>query len=112
LSDVIAKCQITSNPQSYILWTNEVDLEQEINNRLVDSINLYLGDAQSQQLNLGDLDWTCRLTIKEWGRRDEDRAINMGDNVLPALYQERQKAVEKLKRLREKISPGVDAPQG
>lgn len=112
LSDVIAKVQINAQPQSYLLWTNMIDLEQEINNRLVDSINLYLGDAQSQELNLGGLDWTCRLTIKEWGRRDEDRAINMGDNVLPALFQERQKALDKLKRLREKISPGVDAPQG
>lgn len=115
LSDVIAKCQIIAQPQSYIIWRNEVDLEQQVNNRLIDSINLYLGDAQSQELNLGGLDWTCRLTIKEWGMTGAEKANlakNMGDVIIPTLLQERQKAVDKLKRLRDKLSPPVvDATQ-
>jgi hypothetical protein len=108
LSNVIAKVQINSQPQSYIIWKNEVDLEQEINNRLIDSINLYLGDAQSQELDLGGLDWTCRLTIKEWATTDkesDDMAKNMGNTMLPELLNQRQKALDKLKRLRDKISP-------
>ncbi len=117
LSDVIAKVQINAQPQSYIVWSNMIDLEQEVNNRLIDSINLYLGDAQSQELDLGGLDWTCRLTIKEWvmtGKESDDLAKNMGgDTMLPELFQQRQKAIEKLKRLRDKISPAVvDASQG
>lgn len=118
LSNVIAKVQINSLPQSYIVWANILDLEQEINNRLIDSINLYLGDAQSQELNLGGLDWTCRLTIKEWGMKGsetENFAKNMGGReVLPALLQEREKALAKLKRLRDKISTPLveDASQG
>jgi hypothetical protein len=118
LTDVIAKVPINSQPQSYLLWTNMVDLENEINNRLVDSINLYLGDAQSPELDLGGLDWTCRLTIKEWGmtgKESDDMAKNMGGDVmLPELYNQRQKALDKLKRLRDKISSTVveDAPKG
>jgi hypothetical protein len=118
LTDVIAKVPINSQPQSYLLWTNMVDLENEINNRLIDSINLYLGDAQTSELDLGGLDWTCRLTIKEWamtGRESDDMAKNMGGaTMLPELYNQRQKAIEKLKRLRDKISPPVveDAPKG
>lgn len=115
LSDVIAKVQINAQPQSYIVWSNMIDLEQEVNNRLIDSINLYLGDAQSQELDLGGLDWTCRLTIKEWamtGKESDDLAKNMGgDTMLPELLQQRQKALDKLKRLRDKISPVVDASQ-
>jgi hypothetical protein len=110
-SDVIAKVQINAQPQGYIIWKNEVDLEQEINNRLIDSINLYLGDSQSTELDLGGLDWTCRLTIKEWavsGKESDDLAKNMGgDTMLPELFQQRQKALDKLKRLRDKISPPV-----
>ena len=118
LTDVIAKVPINAQPQSYLLWTNMVDLENEINNRLIDSINLYLGDAQTSELDLGGLDWTCRLTIKEWamtGRESDDMAKNMGGSTtLPELYNQRQKAVEKLKRLRDKISPPVleDATKG
>lgn len=116
LSDVIAKVQINAQPQSYIVWANILDLEQEVNNRLIDSINLYLGDAQSQELDLGGLDWTCRLTIKEHGMKGSetnDIAKNMGGDILPALFQEREKALAKLKRLRDKISPVVeDASKG
>ena len=117
LTNVIAKVPINAQPQSYILWTNMVDLENEINNRLIDSVNLYLGDAQTSELDLGGLDWTCRLTIKEWaitGKESDDMAKNMGGDMLPELYNQRQKAVEKLKRLRDKISPPVveDAQKG
>jgi hypothetical protein len=117
LTNVVAKVPINSQPQSYILWTNMVDLENEINNRLIDSINLSLGDAQTSELDLGGLDWTCRLTIKEWamtGKESDDMAKNMGgDTMLPELFQQREKALAKLKRLREKISPVViDASQG
>lgn len=116
LTDIIAKVPINAQPQSYLLWTNTVDLENEINNRLIDSINLYLGDALNTELDLGGLEWTCRLTIKEWtetGKLSGDMAKNMGGNtLLPSLLNERHKTVEKLKRLREKISPTIiDAPQ-
>lgn len=116
LTNVIAKVPINSQPQSYILWTNMVDLENEINNRLIDSINLSLGDAQRSEIDLGGLDWSCRLTIKEMaeiGKEGDDLAKNMGgDTMLPELYNQRQKALDKLKRLRVKMSPVVeDAPK-
>lgn len=115
LTDVIAKVPINAQPQSYLLWTNIVDLENTINNRLIDTVNLYLGDNQRSELDLGGLDWTCRLTIKEWGMsgsQKDDMAKNMGGDMIPALYEKRQKALDKLKRLRDKISPVVeDAPQ-
>lgn len=118
LTDIIAKVPINCQPQTYIHWTNMVDLENEINNRLIDSINLYLGDAQNQELDLGGLDWTCRLTVKEWaisGKEADDLAKNMGgDMMLPELFNKRQKALDKLKRLRDKISVPLveDATQG
>ena len=95
-----------------------MDLENEINNRLIDTINLKLGDAQSAEVDLGGLDWTCRLTIKEWGmsgKEADDLARNMGgDTMLPELFQQRQKALDKLKKLRDKISSPVieDAQKG
>ena len=84
LTNVIAKVPINSQPQSYILWTNIVDLENEINNRLIDSINLSLGDAQRSEIDLGGLDWSCRLTIKEMamtGKEGDDMAKNMGGDT-------------------------------
>jgi len=117
LTDIIAKVPINCQPQTYIHWTNVVDLENEINNRIIDAINLYLGDAQNQELDLGGLDWTCRLTVKEWaisGKESDDLARNMGGDTLPDLFSKRQKALDKLKKLREKISlPLVeDASEG
>lgn len=106
ISNILGKVQLSSTPQSYILWTNPTDLEIEINNRIIDIIDIYLGTSTSYTLDLGNLNWSMRLTIHEKSRnaKDEqhfDRASNM-TSTFPIL-EERQKIVDQLKNLKEKI---------
>lgn len=106
ISNILGKVQLNTTPQSYILWTNPTDLEIEINNRVIDTIDIYLGTSTSYTLDLGNLNWSMRMTIHEKSRtgRDEqhlDRATNMA-STLPIL-EERQKIVDQLKNLKDKI---------
>jgi hypothetical protein len=110
VSNILAKVQINSLPQSYILWTNPTDLETKINNRVIDTINIFVGSSTAYQVEL-DLDWTIRLTIHEWKSpsAQPDYAINMTPSTLPPeglqnLLEERDKAIAKLKKIRSKLS--------
>lgn len=103
VSDILAKIQLTSQPQSYILWTNPTDLEVEVSNRLIDVVNLYLGSSTSYTLDLGNLDWTVRLTIHErsYNGRASDSLMALPTNN--PLLNQRQEIVDRLKELQKKI---------
>jgi hypothetical protein len=106
MSNILAKVQLNTTPQSYILWTNPTDLEVEINNRIIDTIDLYLGTSTSYNLDLGNLNWSIRMTIHEKSRNGKeeqhiDRATNM-TSLHPALT-ERQAIIDNLKNLKSKI---------
>lgn len=106
ISNILGKVQLSSTPQSYILWTNPTDLEIEINNRVIDTIDIYLGTSTSFTLDLGNLNWSMRMTIHEKSRNghDEqhlDRASSMA-STLPIL-EERKKILDELKNLKSKI---------
>jgi len=110
ISDILAKIQISTPFQSYLLWTNQIDLEIEVSNRVIDMINLYLGTSTAYNLSLGNLDWACRLTIKEhsdvsFNQQNEDRATNMSTTDMTPLFDERQKLVDQLKDLKNKLIP-------
>ena len=110
ISDILAKIQIATPFQSYLLWTNQIDLEIEVSNRVIDMINLYLGTSTAYNLSLGNLDWACRITIKEhsdvaFNQQNEDRATNMSTTDMTPLLDERQKLVDQLKSLKNKLIP-------
>jgi hypothetical protein len=116
VSNILAKIQINASPQSYILWTNPVDLETKINNRAIDTVSVYLGSSTAYKLDLGNLDWSLRLTIKEWTKdhTQQDLAVNMvppapqlSQEGLQNLMDERDKAVRKLMKLRDKINSRI-----
>lgn len=115
VSNILAKIQINSSPQSYILWTNPIDLETKINNRVIDTLSLYLGSSTAYKLDLGNLDWSLRLTVKEWTRdhSQQDLAVNMlpsnaaSQEGLQNLIGERDKAVKRLMKLRDKINSRI-----
>jgi len=114
VSDILAKIQINASPQSYILWTNPTDLEVKINNRIIDVISLSVGSSTAYEVDMGNLDWSIRLTVHEWSnlRQDEDLAINMNapqaqDEGVQKLLDERQKAVDKLEKIRRKLNIAI-----
>lgn len=112
-SDILAKIQVSTLPQTMIQWTNPTDLTLDITNKSIDDINLYVGSSTGYTLDLGGLDWTCRLTIDEHsdlGDSNADIAINMSrdDNKLQELMTQREEIIGKLKTLKSKIT--VDEP--
>lgn len=108
-SDILAKVQVNVQPQSMILWTNPTDLELKITNRVIDNIQLYLGDTNSYELDLDNLNWTARITIKEWGHGLEDLATGMGQTVqslhpvVEKVMKEKERIVNNLKSLRDQL---------
>jgi len=113
VSDILAKIQINALPQSYILWTNPTDLEMKINNRIIDVVSLSVSSSTSYDLDLGNLDWSIRLTVHEWSNmREDDLAINMNasqpqNEGVQKLLDERKRAVDKLEKLRSKLNNAV-----
>jgi hypothetical protein len=113
-SDILAKLQVQTLPQTMIQWTNPNDLTLDINNRIIDEISLYVGSSTDYTVDLGGLDWTCRLTIDEhsdMGDSAQDIAINMSRNdpQLMELLKQREQAVSNLKSLKEKLIPKQNA---
>lgn len=114
-SDILAKVQIGVQPQSIILWTNSTDLEIDITNKILDRINIYLGDSSLYEVDMGNLDWTLRLTINEWSYKSDshhaDRATNLTEPVedTTELMKQRQKIISRLNKLKTRL---VDASQG
>jgi hypothetical protein len=116
LSDILAKIQVNVIPQTMIQWTNPTDLKLEITNKIIDEISLYLGSSTSYSLDLGNLDWAIRLTFEEHTDEalDEDIAINMSRSIDPYvqdLMTQREKVVNNLSQLKEKLS-SRDAKKG
>lgn len=116
-SDILAKVQVATLPGTIIQWTNSTDLEIDLSNKIIDSINLYLGDAQNYELDLGNLDWTCRLTVQEWSYKKDSHAKDRIPSPMPIdptvyenLMKTRAKAMKRLERLKSKVIP-EDASQ-
>jgi len=115
-SDILAKVQINVQPQAIIQWTNSTDLEIDISNKILDRINLYLGDSALYEIDMGNLDWSLRLTINEWSYKSDshnaDRVSNLQDKPSDesiALMKERDKIVKRLTKLKSRL---VDGSQG
>ena len=112
MSDILAKVQTNVNPMSMILWSNQSDLEIKIDNRSIDFINLYIGDSTQYNLSLGNLDWTCRITIHEWAPAPSLVPTGRVDRMVPEqdveeikrLMSERQAMIDRLEGLKQKIS--------
>jgi hypothetical protein len=103
VSDILAKIQLSAQPQSYILWTNPTDLEVEVSNRIIDIVSLYLGTSTSYTLDLGNLDWSLRLTIHERshnGRGSDSLMALPADNP---LLNQRKEIISRLEDLKKKI---------
>lgn len=114
-SDILAKIQVNCLPQTMIQWTNPTDLVLDINNKIIDEIGLYLGSTTEYVLDLGNLDWTIRLTIDEHAddeNENRDLAINMGrgeDPYLAELIKKREAIVSNLSKAKEKLNPKKNA---
>lgn len=118
-SDILAKVQVGVLPGSIIQWTNSTDLQIDLSNQTIDRLNLYLGDAQNYELDMGNLDWTCRLTIQEQSYNINSESADRVpiDSIDPTVYDNllktREKAMRRLEKLKSKaLINGEESAQG
>jgi hypothetical protein len=64
-SDILCKIQLTEQPGSWIFFAG-TGLETRLSNSVIDRISLYLGDSLNYLVDLGGLDWSCRITFNEY----------------------------------------------
>jgi len=105
-SDILAKIQVNVLPQTMILWTNATDLRVELTNKIIDEISLYLGSSTSYSLDLGNLDWSIRLTLEEHTDdvEEKDLAINLSrgtDPYVEDLMSKRQELLANLQKQKD-----------
>jgi hypothetical protein len=113
-SDILAKVQINVQPQAIIQWTNSTDLEIDISNKILDRINIYLGDSSLYEIDMGNLDWSLRLTINEWSYKTDSHSSDRASNLQhtedsSSLMKERAKIIKRLTKLKDRL---VDGSQG
>ena len=117
-SDILAKVQINVQPQAIIQWTNSTDLEIDITNKILDRINIYLGDSQTYEIDMDNLDWTLRLTVNEWSYKADSHSKDLASNLqnrdpeeTAQLMKDREKIIQRLTKLKGRLVDGTGTAQ-
>lgn len=67
ITDVIGKIQLTTLPQTYLMYMNYTGEFVEINNKTITDINLYLSTNLVDFLDMSDMRWSIHLVLEEVG---------------------------------------------
>ena len=124
VSDILAKVQISSQPNSFIIWVNYTDLNVKVSNKYFDVINLYLTNNLSyDDLNLNGLDFSLRLTIQEVGNTQipktieqitQDEQIKQNNTQIQQtteLTSKRDDLINQLKQIKEELLSSQGKPE-
>lgn len=101
-SDILCKIQLTEQAGSWIFFSGS-GLETRITNSVIDRIDLYLGDALNYTVDLGGLEWSCRITFNEYYIAD----LGPSDGVVPdmqELQNERDRLAEELRQMKDELA--------
>lgn len=111
ISDILAKIQILTPPFTYVFWINQMNMETRISNPVIDTIDVYLADNSSFNLNITQ-NWTFGMTIIEYSPQEHpqyDMIAKLSGNLhdMPQTQseneEEQQKKTERKKFQRENI---------
>lgn len=67
VTDVIGKVQLTTLPQTYLMYMNYTGEFVEVNNKSITEINLYLSTNLVDFLDMSDMRWSVHLVLEEVG---------------------------------------------
>jgi len=65
VSDILAKVQVMTPPNSILYYSGDLMLENRIVNEVIDRVSVYLSDNQSYALDLNGNNWSFRITFRE-----------------------------------------------
>lgn len=107
ITDVIGKIQLTTLPQTYLMYLNYTGEFVEINNKSITEVNLYLSTNLVDILPMSDMRWSIHLVIEEIeGPKDQQMLRDVVDenegekDEISDLLQKKQELLSQLKVLR------------
>jgi hypothetical protein len=65
ITDVIGKIQLTTLPQTYLMYINYTGEFVEVNNKVITEVNLYLSTNLVDSLAMQDMRWSIHLVVEE-----------------------------------------------
>lgn len=105
ITDVIGKIQLTTLPQTYLMYLNYTGEFVEVNNKSITEINLYLSTNLVDSLAMSDMRWSIHLVIEEiQGEKPDQMLSDFSNDNLNALIQKKQDLVKQLKDYKELLT--------
>lgn len=81
ISDILCQIPILNQPTSWIQYLNDLQIENQLINDTINTINLYLTDNRSYSLDLRGIDWSCLITILEIAPHEEQYITDMRNDI-------------------------------
>jgi hypothetical protein len=106
-TDVIGKIQLTTLPQTYLMYINYSGEFIEVNNKSITDINIYLSTNLVDSLDMNDMRWSIHIIIEEMGHDPVAAGAGAGHTVdslgaqpLDSLLSRRDELIKALEELR------------
>ena len=83
VSNILVQIPIRTQSNTYITYTNELDIRSRLTNSVVDNINLSISDSRAYAISLNNLDWNVMISIYEIRpeRLDFNTAFNLMKDI-------------------------------
>jgi hypothetical protein len=114
-TDVIGKIQLTTLPQTYLMYLNYSGEFIEVNNKSITDVNIYLSTNLVDSLDMNDMRWSIHIIIEEMGFDPVAAGAGAGhsiDSMTPvdSLLSRRDELIKALEKLREdpEFDPNFD----
>ena len=117
ITDVIGKIQLTTLPQTYLMYLNYTGEVVEVNNKQISEVNLYLSTNLVDSLVMSDMRWSIHLIVEEIKNDDmvgPERNLEQMDQMKPReggnadaikdLLQKKQNLINELQKFKETLS--------
>jgi hypothetical protein len=109
VSDVLAKVQIVSLPNTWLFLKNG-DLRITLTNKIIDVIDLYLSSNLDYQISLNGLNWSCCVVFDEIQVDNPEYSIHAGTAPSPEdekqihdLLQQKQDIINSLNKYKLRL---------
>lgn len=121
ITDVIGKIQLTTLPQTYLMYMNYTGEFIEVNNKEVSEINLYLSTNLVDFLDMSDMRWSVHIVMEEIQGGESKSMLSdydqtsdftspdnnnsrLNDGRLNDLVQKKQKLLDQLKQFKDSLT--------
>lgn len=109
VTDVIGKIQLTTLPQTYLMYTNYTGEFVEVNNKSITEINLYLSTNLVDSLDMSDMRWSIHLVVEEVGTDPQTGYVDTRIDQLPTPGETNTEAIKTLIQKKKDLEKELEA---